>query len=159
MDFVTPFINFLLTDDEISKNKLFVNAVKASANNIGVVTSAIDRNQSQHFVDGSWRHTLTFTINNYKPISQQQLMTASISGNLNIENLIDPQKIIDFIEQSNENGNFPYFGTDYEVEEMRSVNLTPPTPTVTDTDNPLAKFALPIEIVIYQYAFGGEDNG
>ena len=152
MNFVAPFINFLLECEYISKNKLFLNAISGDINAIQIVTSEIDRKQDKEFVDGSVLHKVLFTVFDYKSISFNQLVRTMLENNENINDLEDTQNIVDFIVEQEKQRNYPDFGSDYEVEKIEPTYLTPTTPSIDSTgQNPLAKYSIPIVCHVMDY--------
>lgn len=148
-NFTESFLEFLLKCRYIAESKVFLNAVSAEKDNIGLITTQVDRNQDQEYVDGSVMHKVIFTIQNYKIVEFDPVDPSSIGGNVNIESLLDAQQVIDYIETCNRKGLFPCFGEGYSVERMESTYLTPSTPTITEANNPLAKFQIPIAVYVF----------
>ena len=99
MDFITPFIEWLLRSNYIKQNKIFLNAVEAQDDNVQIVTQQISENQITKYVDGSKSYPLTFSINVYKSVSYDQIIKTMISGNENISDILDTQKIIEFVKE------------------------------------------------------------
>lgn len=151
MNFVTPFIEWLLQSDYIKNNKLFLNAIEAQSNNVQIVTQQIADNQVKEYIDGSKTYPITFYINNYKPISYNQLVKSMIEGNENVEILFDVQEIIDFVKDMENQGNYPKFADNISVEKVYCKYCTPPTPTV-DSSVALAKFSIPIVCEVFEDA-------
>ena len=153
MDFVTPFIEWLLQSEYIKKNKLFLNAIEAEDNNLQIITQQIADNSITRYVDGSKSYPITFSINNYKSISYNQLVKTMLDGNENITDMLDVSKIIDFVKKMNEQGIFPSFGNNITVEKVYCQYQTPSTPAIDSGVYPaLAKFTIPIVFEVYQDA-------
>lgn len=153
MDYITPFIQWLLQSEYIKNNKLFLNAVEAADNNIQIVTQQIPENQITKFIDGSKSYPITFSINNYKSVSFNQLVKTMIAGNENITDIIDTAKIIEFVKQMESEGNYPNFSDNITVEKVYCSYNTPSTPTIDSSSSPaLAKFTIPIVCEVTEYA-------
>ena len=144
MNFTKPFLEWLLKSDYVKENKLFLNAIQAENNNIGVVTQQISRKDVKHFVDGSKWYKVTFTVFDYKSISFNGLVSTLLKNNENIEDLMDVQKIIDYVESAPD---YPYFGDKYEVQAVYPAYLTPSTPTI---DNSLGRYSVPIVCEVFE---------
>lgn len=153
MDFITPFIKWLLQSDYIKNNKLFLNAIEASDNNLQIVTQQIAENSITRYVDGSKSYPITFSINNYKSISYNQLVKTMLNGNENITDLLDVSKIIEFVNKMDEQGNYPLFSERITVEKAYCQYQTPSTPAIDSGISPaLAKFTIPIVFEVYEDA-------
>lgn len=151
MNFVTPFIEWLLQSDYIKNNKLFLNAIEAEDNNLQIVTQQIAENQITKYVDGSKSYPITFSINNYKSVSYGQLVKTMLDGNENITDMLDVSKIIEFVNDMNEQGNYPAFADNITVEKAYCQYQTPSTPAIDSGVYPaLAKFTIPIVFEVYQ---------
>lgn len=143
MDYVTPFLKWLLNSDYIRGNKLFLNAVEAKDNNIQIVTQQIMRSQDKEYVDGSVLHRIVFTVFDFKSISFNQLVKTMVENAENVVDLLEAGQIIDYVEQRNKEKDFPDFGKDFEVQRIYSEYESPSTPSVDGTAQ-LAKYSIPI---------------
>lgn len=153
MDLVTPFIEWLLQSDYIKSNKLFLNAIEAQDNNVQIVTQQIADNQVTEYIDGSKKYPITFFINNYKSVSYNQLVKSMIDGNENVAELLDVQKIIEFVKDMEKQGNYPKFSDNIRVEKVYCQYNTPSTPAVDSSFTPaLAKFTIPIVCEVFEDA-------
>lgn len=153
MDFITPFIKWLLQSEYIKNNKLFLNAIEAEDSNLQIVTQQIADNQIKKYVDGSKSYPVTFSINNYKSISYNQVVKTMLEGNENINDMLDVTKIIGFVKEMDEKGNYPLFADNITVEKAYCQYKTPSTPAIDSGVSPaLAKFTIPIVFEVYEDA-------
>lgn len=153
MDFVIPFITWLLQSEYIKNNKLFLNAIEAQDNNVQIVTQQIAENQVTRYVDGSKSYPITFNINNYKSISYGQLVKTMLNGNENVSDLLDTSKIIEFVKDMDSKKNYPVFADNITVEKIYCQYNTPSTPTIDSSSSPaLAKFTIPIVCEVFEDA-------
>lgn len=153
MDYITPFIKWLLQSDYIKSNKLFLNAIEAQDNNVQIVTQQISENLITEYVDGSKKYTITFFINNYKSVSYNQLVKSMIEGNENVTDVLDVQKIIEFVRDMQKQSNYPQFADNITVEKVYCQYKTPSTPAVDSSLSPaLAKFTIPIVCEVFEDA-------
>lgn len=153
MDFITPFITWLLKSDYIKNNKLFLNAIEAQDNNLQVITQQISENQVTRYVDGSKSYPITFSINNYKSISYNQLVKTMIYANENVTNILDVSKIIEFVKDMDSKGDYPMFADNITIEKVYCQYNTPPTPAIDSSYSPaLAKFTIPIVCEVFESA-------
>lgn len=153
MDFITPFITWLLKSDYIKNNKLFLNAIEAQDNNVQIITQQIPENQVTKYIDGSKSYPITFSINNYKSISYSQLVKTMLEGNENLNDILDVSKIIEFVKDMEAKGNYPIFGDNITVEKVYCQYNTPSTPAIDSSYSPaLAKFTIPIVCEVFEDA-------
>lgn len=151
MDYITPFINWLLQSEYVKGNKLFLNAVEVQDDNLQIITQQIAENQVKHYIDGSKSYPITFSIANYKSVSYNQLVKNMVEGNENLTDILDVSQIIEFVKQMNNDGNFPNFGENIRVEKVYCQYNTPPSPTFNGGISPaLAKFTIPIVCEVYE---------
>ena len=153
MDFITPFIKWLLQSEYIKQNKVFLNAIEAQDNNVQIVTQQISKNQITNFVDGSKSYPITFSINNYKSISYSQIVKNMVEGNDNLSDLLDAAKVIEFVGEMEKQGNYPLFADNITVEKVYCQYNTPNTPAIDSSVSPaLAKFTIPIVFEVFEDA-------
>lgn len=153
MDFITPFIEWLLQSEYVKQNKVFLNAIQAQDNNLQVVTQQIADNQVTKYVDGSKSYPITFSINNYKSISYNQVVKTMISGNENLNDILDVVQIIEFVKEMERKGNYPIFADNITVEKVYCQYKTPNTPAIDGSLSPaLAKFTIPIVFEVFEDA-------
>lgn len=141
LDYVTPFIQWLIKSDYIKNNKLFLNAAEATDSNIQIVSQQISRNEDKHYVDGSVLHKVKFTVFDFKSISFNQLLKTMLDRNENISDLLEVGNINEYVKSQDEAGVYPDFGKGFEVQSIYCEYSTPSTPTI---DNSLAKYSIPI---------------
>ena len=151
MDFVSPFLKWLLQSDYIKNHKLFLNTASAQDNNIQIVTQQIPGNQIKKFVDGSKAYPITFSINTFKTVSYEHLVKTMVEGNENVEDILNVQKIIEFVKEMDAKSNYPAFADNITVEKIYCQYDTPSTPAIDNTLNPaLAKFTIPIVCEVFE---------
>lgn len=148
MDYITPFLEWLLKSDYIKNNKLFLNAIEAADNNIQIVSQQISRSQDKRFCDGSVLHKVIFTVFDFKSISFNQLVKTMIDRNENVTDLLEAGQIIDYVKEQNKKGIYPDFGDGYEVQEIYTSYASPSTPSI---DNALARYSIPIICEVMDY--------
>ena len=153
MDFVTPFIMWLLQSDYIKSNKLFLNAAKAQDNNLQIITQQVAENQIKRYVDGSKSYPITFSIASFKSAAYNPLAQSKVGADENLASLINVSKIIEFVKDMEKKGNYPTFADNITVEKVYCQYNTPPTPAIdSGLPSALAKFILPIVFEVYEDA-------
>lgn len=147
MDKNKAVITYLTACPAIAKNPLFFNFAEAQDNNKQFVTVASDRAVERPYIDGSVLKRYTFTIIDYRSIAYQAIVMKAGYPNENVQEMLDVQSLIDWIEEQNNNLNFPDFGDDCVVEEIIALTDSPRLSGVDTQSTPsLAKYSVAIQI-------------
>lgn len=147
MDKEKAVIDFLLGCDQIRDNPLFFNFLNAKDNNKQFMTVANDKVVNQSFIDGSVMKRFTFTIIDYRTVAYQAVVKQAGYPNENLEEYLDIQSMLDWVDQQANNHNYPNFGTDCIVEDMRTLTDQPSLNGVDSNTSPaLAKYSISIQI-------------
>lgn len=147
-------IDFLCTCPAIQSNPLFFNFLNAKDDNKQLVATGNDKSMNVKFVDGSERKRFTFTIIDYKSVAYQAIVKPIQVGtgvqtyaNENVQEIMEVQAIMDWITEQNEARNYPNFGNDMIIEEMRTLTENPNLNGVDTSVSPaLAKYSMSIQI-------------
>ena len=140
-------INFLMTCPQISSNPLFFNFINAKDNNKQFVTTGNERTIHRPYIDGSVLKRYTFTIIDFKSIAYNAIVNASGYPDENVEEMLEVQDIIDWIQEQSDNRNYPDFGNDCIIEEMNVLTDNPNLNGVDTSVQPmLAKYSISIQI-------------
>ena len=91
-------------------------AAKAAGNGIQVLTEAGEAQNNRTFIDGSVEKRFDFTVAFNKPVSYAEYAINKGAGNINLEGILDVQRLIDWLEEQNTERNFPEFGERLQVE-------------------------------------------
>ena len=138
-------IDYLKNCPQLSNNPLFFNFAEAKDNNKQILITANDRRLNTGFIDGSVLKRFTFTIIDYRSVINQALATGKTSEN--VEEMLDVQAIIDWIDEQNDVQNFPDFGNSCVVENIASQTDNPNLNGVDTNLKPaLAKYHISIVI-------------
>lgn len=140
-------IDFLLTCPVIQSNPLFFNFLNAKDDSKQLVSFANEKSMNVKFIDGSERKRFTFSIVDYKSVAYDAI--AKISGYVdeNVQEIMEVQSIIDWITEQNEIRNYPNFGSDMIIEEMKTLTENPNLNGVDTSVTPaLAKYSMSIQI-------------
>lgn len=147
MDKNKAVIDFLFSCPQIANNPLFFNFSQAEDNNKQLVTVANDKNIERPYIDGSVLKRYTFTIIDYRSVIYQAVVNKAGYANENVEEMLDVQSIINWIEEQNDNQNFPDFGKNCVVEEIKALTDRPNLNGVdSSVTPPLAKYNVSIQI-------------
>lgn len=148
MDKNQAIIAYLSSCPVIASNPLFFNFAKAEDNNKQLVVVATDKKVERPFIDGSVLKRFTFTLIDYRSVIFQAVVKEAGYPNENMEELLDVQSIIDWIDEQNDNGNFPDFGENCVIDEIRALTDTPRLNGVDNSASPaLAKYSVSIQIM------------
>lgn len=147
VDKAQAVIDYLNNCPQISSNPLFFNFSEAKDNNKQLVVVPVDRVINKPYIDGSVLKRYTFTIYDYRSITYQALVNVPGYQNENVEELMDVQGIIEWIDEQNDAQNFPNFGDDCIID---SINVSTNVPSLNGVDTSLtpslAKYAITIMI-------------
>ena len=140
-------IDFLLTFSYIAENPTFFNFTEAEADNKGIITVSNDITLNKTFIDGSVLKRYTFTIVDFKAITYQAIPTLAGYTSENLDNYLDVQTIVDWIEEQANNRNYPDLGEKCTVDKMYCTTDTPNMNGIDNTLKPnLAKYSVTIII-------------
>lgn len=140
-------IDFMIQCPQIRDNPLFFNAIKAGDNNKEIITVANDKALERPFIDGSVSKRFTFTIIDFRSVTYQAVVKQAGYTNENVEEMLDVQSIIDWIEAKNLAGSYPDFGNKCHIDEMRSTSNIPNLNGIDSSVSPdLAKYSITIQI-------------
>ena len=123
VDKYNAVIEYLKQCPQIASNPLFFNFAQAEDNNKQLLMTANEKVLNRQYIDGSVQKRFTFTIIDYRSVIYQAL--AQGKNNENVEEILDVQGIIDWIEQQDAIQNYPSFGDNCIIDSISS-----------QTDNP-----------------------
>ena len=147
MDKNKAIIKYLMQCPTIKNNPLFFNFGEVEDNSKQIVTTSTDKNIERPYIDGSVLKRYTFTIIDYRSVIYQALVTIEGYDNENVEDMMYVQSIIDWIDEQNDNYNFPDFGNDCVVEEITALTDIPNLNGVDKDSSPnLAKYSIAIRV-------------
>lgn len=153
MDKNKAVVNYLLTCPYISNNPLFYNFGKAESDNKQIVTLANDTKVNVPFIDGSVRKRYTFTIIDYKSVAYRALVNREGVSDENLDNAFEAQQVIDWVEEQSDLRNYPDFGSDCVIDDIKVVTDQPNMNGVDRAVTPaLAKYSISIRIDYIDYS-------
>lgn len=144
-------IDFICNCPEIQAHPLFFNFINAKPDNKQIITSGNDRNMQKPYIDGSVLKRYTFTIIDFRSVTYQAIVKSSEAltppVNENVEEYVDIQNIIDWVDEQEDARNYPNFGNDCQIEEMKVLTDNPVlNGTDTQVKPALAKYSFSIQI-------------
>lgn len=140
-------INFLLNCPQIISNPVFFNAINAKDNDKQIVTQSNDVSLNQRYVDGSVMKRYTFTLVDFRSVIYQPVPKVAGYSSENVEELLDVQGILDWVNTQADNQNYPDFGEDCQIDSMKTTSDTPSLNGIDTNVTPaLAKYSMSIQI-------------
>jgi len=147
-------IDFLMGCQTIADNPLFFNFLDAKDNSKQIITQANDTLLNKTYLDGSVLKRYTFTIIDFRsitylpiPKSPTTTTTTEIPVNENVEELLDVQGIMDWINEQADARSYPDFGNNCIIESMRTTSENPNLNGIDTQVSPaLAKYSISIQI-------------
>ena len=153
-------IDFLCNCPQIRDNPLYFNFINAKDENKQIITQANDIATHRPYIDGSVKKRYTFTLIDFKSLSYnpivKNIQVNSSSGssepepafiNENVEEILDTQAIIDWIREQADINNYPNFGEDCYIDDMRVTSDIPNLNGIDTRTNPvLAQYSFTIQI-------------
>ena len=140
-------IDFLRDCPAITENPLFFNFIDAKSDNRQLITTGNEISTNKTFIDGSVLKRYTFTIIDFKSVAYQAIVNVPGYTNENVEEFIDVQALIDWVNDKADNRQFPDFGSNCEIETMKVLTDNPVlNGTDTQVKPALAKYSFSIQI-------------
>lgn len=140
-------IDFLLQCPAIAENPLFFNFLNAEDTSKQIITQENSRTNSRRYVDGSVMKRYTFTLVDFRSIAYQPIPKAAGYSSENVEELLDVQGIMDWVNDQAKLRNFPDFGTDCIIDDMTTTAENPNLNGIDTQVTPaLAKYSMSIRI-------------
>ena len=140
-------IEYLLRCPAISGSPLYFNFVNEEDDSRQVVTTSNDVLINRPYIDGSVSKRYTFTIIEFKSVTNNAVVSSIATYNENVEELADVQALIDWIEEQNDLQNFPDFGSTCQIDSIHSTTENPSLDGInTNTMPMLATYSVSIQI-------------
>lgn len=140
-------IDYIIQCPMIQGSPLYFNFINAQDNSTQVVTQSNERYASRRYVDGSILKIYSFTIIVYKSIADIAVVKLEGYPNENIADMSDIQSLIDWIGEQEKLRNYPAFGDDCLIDEIRTTTENPNFDGINDEVSPsLAIYSVTIEV-------------
>ena len=153
MDKNKTVVNYLLTCPYIQNSPLFYNFGKAESDNKQIVTIANEARINTPFIDGSVRKRYTFTIIDYKTVTNRAIINREGASDENLDNAFEAQQVIDWITEQSDLRNYPNFGSDCVIDDIAAVTDQPNMNGIDKAVTPaLAKYSISIRIEYIDYS-------
>lgn len=141
-------IDYLQTCNVIRENPMFFNFINAKDKNKQFLTTANDKITQKPFIDGSVEKRYTFTIIDFQSVTYNALVVGQPEiKNENVQDFLKTKEIINWVKEQSKNKNYPDFGTDCIIEDIRALTDNPNLNGVDTSVKPaLAKYSISIQI-------------
>lgn len=147
VDKTQAVIDFLCTCPAIHDNPLFFNFINAKDDNKQIITMGNEKGINRKYIDGSELKRYTFTLIDFRSVSYQAIVKIPEHINENVQEYLDIQSIIDWVGQQEDIHNYPSFGSECHIEEMKVLTENPVlNGTDTQVKPALAKYSFTIQI-------------
>lgn len=140
-------IEYLLTCEDIASSTLYFNFANIKDSITQFITLAQDVAIDTPFIDGAVLKRYSLTIISYLSISDNPVVKVAGYSNENVSDMAEVQALIDWISEQDNNRNYPDFGTQCEVESIRTTTNNPVLDQIDATRTPpLAKYTFTIQV-------------
>ena len=140
-------IDWLIQCPSISSSPLFFNFINAKDDNKQIVTLSNDKSLQKPYIDGSVLKQYTFSLIDFKSMTTNAVVKATGYVNENVDEMMQVQDIIDWVDTQETNHNYPNFGTGCIIEEVDTTSENPILNGVDGSVTPaLAKYSVTIRV-------------
>ena len=147
MDKTEAIIQYLLTCPRIANSSLYFNFINATDEDEQFLTVANHKSLDKTYIEGSVLKRFTFTIIDYRSVAYQEMARYDITANESVEEYLDVQALIDWINDQEDIHNYPDFGEYCIIEHIGTASQNPNLNGVDTQANPaLAKYSISIQI-------------
>lgn len=140
-------IDYMLQCPQINENALYFNFGEAKDNNKQIITQGNDKAMNKPYIDGSVLKRYTFTLFDFRSIAALAVPKGFAYTSENVEEILDVQSIIDWIAEQEKLRNYPNFGEDCVIEEIKAITDNPNLNGIDTSVSPaLARYSISIQI-------------
>lgn len=145
MDKNQLMVEFLQTCPTIKDNPLFFNFGNVEDNAHQLTINSDDVAIQKPYIDGSVMKRYTCSVDSFKSVASIPILEGHTAEN--IEDFAEVQSLLDWINEQGENFNFPNFGEENTIEEMKTLTAKPQLLGVeTGQSPPVAIYRISIQI-------------
>lgn len=146
-------IDYLLQCPSIQNSPLYFNFIQAKNDNKQIVTVANDKLMDRTYIDGSVQKRYTFSIIDYKSIAYDAVVKQEGYTNENVDDILQVQEIINWIDEQEALRNYPNFGEECVIDDIRALSSNPNLNGVDTNASPsLAKYSISIQVDYVDYS-------
>lgn len=145
IDKTTAVIEFLRECPTIKANPVFFNFGEVEDGTYQANIQSDDVLLNLHFIDGSVLKRYTLFLDSFKSVSYIPVVNGKSDENL--EGFSEVQEVIDWINDKSNKQEFPDFGEDFVIEDMKTLTDRPALVGVNTQQNPpTAVYRISIQI-------------
>ena len=138
-------IDFLLTCPIVKDSYLYFNFTQAEDDTKQIITLVNEKILNKAYIDGSILKQYTFTIIDFKAVTPKPIIEDKTDES--VDNMLQVQEIIDWVTEQSDNHNYPDFGEDCEIDDIRALSDNPKLNGIDSNVSPaLAKYSVSIQI-------------
>lgn len=138
-------VDFLLTCPAIRDSYLYFNFTHAEDNNKQILTLANEKTLHKQYIDGTVDKQYTFTIVDFKAVTPKPIVEGRVDEN--VDEMFQVQELIDWVTEQNDLKNYPDFGDNCQIEEIRALTDNPNLNGIDSSISPaLAKYSVSVQI-------------
>ena len=153
LDKNNAIIQYLLTCDPIKESTLYFNFANAKDAIIQFITLSNDKSIDTPYIDGSVRKRYAFTVMSYLSITDNPIVKVESFDNENISDMAEVQTLMDWINEQELLKNYPDFGEDCKIEEIRTTTNNPRLDQIDATETPaIARYSFTIQVDYIDYS-------
>lgn len=146
-------VDYLLSCEAIYDSTLYFNFANLKEAVTQFITLASDKSVNEPYIDGSVKKRYSLTVQSILSITDNPVVKVAGYDNENISDMSEIQTLIDWIAEQNKLRNYPDFGEDCEIEEIRTTTNNPRLDLInTQVTPPLAQYSFTIEIDYIDYS-------
>ena len=146
MDKNEAMVKFLMNCPTIQENPLFFNFADVESGNNHFITEK--DTLRRRYIDGSMLKQYTFSIASYSSVSHNAIVNGETIIDENMENMSKVQEILDWINEQEDNHNYPDFGEDCTIDEMTTLTSDPDIDGIdTSVNPPIARYSVGVKLV------------
>lgn len=157
VDLNKSILDYIYECPVVAENPMYFCVAEEKNDNNQLLVSREQPRDAIEFVDGTVERIYRADILMYKSVAYNPIVTEETSEgkrvpsdvypNENIEDMIDGQTLIDWIEEQNENRHFPNFGEECIIESVETTTNRPILNGInTELEPPLAQYSVGLEI-------------
>ena len=140
-------LNYLMSCPTVLDNPLFFNFSEAKEDSNQYITTANSETYGTTYIDGSILKYYVFTLLTFKTISYNAVVKTGGYQDENLLEMTEFQEVIDWINEQEDEHNYPDFGTDCIVDSIRCLTANPVLSDVDTSQEPaIATYSVTIQV-------------
>lgn len=140
-------LEYLNTCPYVKDNPLFFNFGEVKENNTQFITTSNSETYGSTYIDGSMQKYYVFTLLTFKTISYNAVVRTGDKKDENLLEMTEFQEVIDWITEQRELLNYPDFGTDCLVDDIKCLSANPVVADVDSSIEPaIATYTITIQV-------------